>query len=87
MPKLSPLDVLFLALMAAAGIGLAFAVSRNPGLEQSAIPPIIWPIGAALLFDIVTGAMRGGAPPLAMPIRATGVIAAMALYVLLAGRL
>ncbi len=86
MAKLGALEQAFLGLMLAAGLGTAWLTSGNPSLQDSALPPIIWPIGVALLFDIVTAAMRGGFPPLSMPVRAAGVIAAMALYTVLAGR-
>jgi hypothetical protein len=85
--KLGPLEFAFFALMLAAGVGTAWLVGRDPALNEAGIPPIVWPIGAAFAFDLVTVALRGGGmPPLAMPIRAAGVIAAMALVAILQGR-
>ena len=86
--RLGALDHAFLAVMAAAGIGMAAYVTRNPALNDAGIPPIVWPIGVALAFDLATVAFKGGGmPPLAMPVRAVGVIGAMALYTLLQGRI
>jgi hypothetical protein len=86
--RLGLLDHAFFALMLVAGIGTALFVTRNPAWTDAGIPPIVWPIGVAFAFDLASVAVRrGGMPPLAMPIRAVGVIGAMALYTLLQGRL
>lgn len=88
MPKFGALEYTFVALMLATGFGVAAIAGRNPALESGTFPPIIWPVGAALVFDIVTTLLRGGGmPPLAMPIRAAGVVLAMALYAMLVGRI
>lgn len=88
MPKLGSLELVFIGLMLACGVGLAALVSRNPALAASDFPPIIWPLGAALVFDLVTTVLRGSVlPPLKMPVRAAGVFLAMALYALLVGKL
>ena len=86
--KINRLEFAFFALMLAFGIGLAAYVTRNPSLNDAGIPPIVWPIGVAFAFDLVTVAMKGGGmPPLAMPIRAIGVIGAMVLFIVLGGRI
>ncbi len=86
--RIGRLDYAFFALMLAFGVGLAAYVTRNPSLNDAGIPPIVWPIGVAFAFDLVTVAVRGGGmPPLAMPVRAIGVIGAMVLFIVLGGRL
>lgn len=86
--RLGVLEYVFLALMLATGIGIAAYITRNPALNDAAIPPIVWPVGVALAFDLATVAIKGGGrPPLAMPVRAVGVIGAMALYTMLLGRI
>ena len=86
--KLGPVDYAFFALMLVTGLGVAASVTRNPAMAEAAIPPIIWPIGVSFVFDLATLAFKGGGhPPLAMPIRAVGVIGAMALYALFQGRI
>jgi hypothetical protein len=85
--RFGPLDYAFCAVMLAVGSGVAAYVTRYPAMNDAGIPPIVWPIGAAFAFDLVTVAIRGGGmPPLAMPIRAIGVIGAMVLVILLQGR-
>jgi hypothetical protein len=84
--KLGRIDYAFFALMLATGVGVAAYVARNPALADASSPPIIWPIAVSFAFDLATLAMQGGGrPPLAMPIRAVGVIGAMLLYTLLVG--
>ena len=86
--KLGLLEYAFFALMFVFGVGLAAYVTRNPSLNDAGIPPIVWPIGVAFAFDLVTVALKGGGmPPLAMPVRAIGVIGAMVLFIVLAGRI
>jgi hypothetical protein len=86
--RLGALEYAFFAIMAAVGFGSAWWVTRHPAWGEAALPPITWPIAAALLFDIVTAGLRGGGlPPLAMPVRAVGVFAAMALVAMLQGRI
>lgn len=86
--RLGLLEYAFFALMLAVGTGIAAHVTRHPALNDAGIPPIVWPIGAAFAFDLVTVAVRGGGmPPLAMPVRAVGVIGAMVLVALLQGRI
>jgi hypothetical protein len=84
--KLGRIDYAFFALMLATGVGVAAYVARNPALADAGLPPIVWPIAVAFAFDLVTLALQGGGrPPLAMPIRAVGVIGAMLLYTVLVG--
>jgi hypothetical protein len=86
--KLGPIDYAFFGLMFVTGLGVAAHVTRNPAMADAGIPPIVWPIGVSFAFDLATLALKGGGrPPLAMPIRAVGVIGAMALYALLQGRI
>lgn len=86
--RLGLLDYAFFALMFVLGTGIAVYVTRNPSLNEAGIPPIVWPIGVAFVFDLVTVAIRGGGmPPMTMPIRAIGVIGAMVLVALLQGRI
>jgi hypothetical protein len=85
--RIGRLEAGFLAIMGAAGLATAAYVTRNPQVQEAALPPIIWPIAASLIFDIATTLMRGGGmPPLAMPVRAAGVILAMVIYIALLGR-
>jgi L-asparaginase II len=87
MPRIGRLEAGFLAIMVAAGLATAAYVTRNPAVQEAFLPPILWPLGAALAFDIITTLLRGGGmPPLAMPVRAAGVVLAMALYIALLGR-
>jgi hypothetical protein len=84
--KLGRIDYVFFALMLATGFGVAAYVGRNPSLAEASIPPIVWPIAVSFAFDLVTLARQGGGrPPLAMPIRAVGVIGAMLLYTVMVG--
>jgi hypothetical protein len=86
--RLGTLEYAFFAVMLAVGCGIAAYVTRNPAINDAGIPPIVWPIGAAFAFDLVTVAIRGGGmPPLAMPLRAIGVIASMVLVAVLQGRI
>ena len=86
--RIDRLEYAFFGLMLAFGIGLAAYVTRNPSLNDAGIPPIVWPIGVAFAFDLATVALKGGGmPPLAMPIRAIGVIGAMVLFIVLNGRI
>ena len=86
--RLAAFEYTFLVVMAAIGVVIAAYVTRNPTMNDATIPPIVWPIGVAFVFDLVTVALRGGGmPPLAMPIRAVGVIGAMVLVALLQGRI
>ncbi len=86
--RIGKLEYAFFALMLAFGFGLAATVTRNPSLNDAGIPPIVWPIGVAFAFDLATVALKGGGmPPLAMPVRAIGVIAAMVLFIVLGGRI
>jgi hypothetical protein len=84
---LGRLELGFLAIMVAAGLATAAYATRNPAAQEAALPAILWPLGASLIFDIVTTLARGGGmPPLTMPVRAAGVVLAMILYTLLLGR-
>lgn len=86
--RLGPLEYAFLALMLLTGISMAAFVGRNPSWNQAGIPPIVWPIAVSFAFDLASVAVKGGGmPPLAMPLRAVGVVAAMALVALLTGRI
>jgi hypothetical protein len=86
--RIGQLEGAFLALMTVAGLASAFLAGRYPEAANGALPSILWPVGVSLLFDIVTVAMRGGGlPPLAMPVRAAGVVLAMALVAMLQGRI
>jgi hypothetical protein len=86
--KLGLLEWVFFTAMLLAGVGTAWLVSRDPSLNDAALPPIVWPIGAAFAFDLASVALKGGGmPPLAMPLRAIGVVGAMVLVALLQGRI
>jgi hypothetical protein len=85
---LGPLEYAFVALMLIAGLGIVAFVGRNPSWNDAGIPPIVWPIALSFAFDLGSVALKGGGmPPLAMPLRAVGVVAAMALVALLSGRI
>ncbi len=88
MSQLRTLDYAFLAVMGATGLAVAAFVTRNPAWNEAGIPPIVWPIAVSFVFDLASVALKGGGtPPLAMPVRAVGVIASMALVALLQGRI
>ncbi|WP_293867858.1 hypothetical protein [uncultured Alsobacter sp.] len=76
------LTIVFVAALALSGAVVAFIVSRNPSLEQSAFPPFFWPLGLALLFDIASRPLihQGKLPELPMQARFIGVIAGAIVY-------
>jgi hypothetical protein len=87
MGPLGRMEILFLAVMIAAGLGTAMLVTRNPALDAGFLPPLVWPLGVSLAFDLATVALRGGGPPpLPMPVRIAGTVLAMVLVVVLQGR-
>lgn len=77
---------LYAVVMLAAAIAVGLVVASRPDLSAAILPPIIWPLGASLLFDVIVMqlAARGRAEPLTMPVRLVGVLGA-AMIVLLIG--
>jgi len=70
--------LLYIVAMLVSGVVIGLIASGNPALREAAVPPVTWPLGLSLLFDLVIGqaVVRGKAEPLTMNDRAIGVIGA-----------
>ena len=76
------LHLIFVALMVVSGV-VVFAITRHlPGLRDFPVPPVIWPLGVSLVFDIFTmpRVAEGRLPPLDMQVRVLGVLAGALTY-------
>jgi hypothetical protein len=75
----------YLGLMIVAGLLLGGLQAAMPDAAIWQLPPLLWLLGASLLFDVAVNQMaaRGDAEPLALPWRVAGFLAAAALSILL----
>jgi hypothetical protein len=76
-------DAVFGIWMLLVGAFIGLVVANDPSLAKAALPPIVWPLGAALLFDlgVMHLAAAGRVPPLTMMARVAGFVAAGLVYV------
>lgn len=72
----------YVALMGAAGIGLALLFKASPSLGE-VVPGLLWLLGASLVFDLVNNqrVSAGQSQPLEMPWRVGGFIAGALLHI------
>ena len=83
MRGLTRTDAVFGIWMLLVGAFIGLVVANDPSLAKAALPPIVWPLGAALLFDlgVMHLAAAGRVPPLTMMARVAGFVAAGLVYV------
>jgi hypothetical protein len=76
------LHLIFIGLMVVSGVVVFFITRQWPALRDFPVPPIIWPLGVSLIFDIVTmpRVAQGRLPPLDMQVRVLGVLAGALTY-------
>lgn len=76
------LHMIFVGLMIVSGVAAFFVTRQWPGLRDFPVPPIIWPLGVSLVFDIATmpRVAEGRLPPLDMQVRVLGVLAGALTY-------
>jgi len=79
---MTPLAPVFIGALGVFGLGVGLLVSRMPELENFFLPPIMWSLGAALAFDLVTrpAVAAGRLPDLTMTERAIGVVVGGVVY-------
>ena len=75
-------DAVFGVWMLLVGVFIGLVVANDPGLANAALPPIVWPLAAALLFDlgVMHLAAAGRVPPLSMGARVAGFVGAGLVY-------
>ena len=75
-------DAVFGVWMLLVGTFIGLVVANDPSLARSSIPPIVWPLAAALLFDlgVMPLAAAGRVPPLSMSARVAGFLGAGLVY-------
>ncbi len=79
---MTPLAPVLIGALGIFGLGVGLLVGRMPELDGFMFPPVMWPLGAALVFDLVTRPMiaAGRLPDLTMTERAIGVVAGGVAY-------
>jgi hypothetical protein len=82
MRRLTRTEAIFGLWMLLVGAFIGLVVANDPSLARAPVPPIVWPLAAALLFDL--GVMHlsaaGRVPPLSMGARVAGFVAAGLVY-------
>lgn len=76
MPKLSPLQVAFLAANAVLGLVIGLAHARVPGMQSLAIPLFGWLVAGVLVLDLLFGWLAGAHPTtvVTMPVRIVALV-------------
>ena len=87
--KLSRTGLLYVAVMAAAGLVIGIVLLNRPGLRESVVPPVAWPIGVSLVLDLalLPAVASGRMPPVSANERVVAFLGAglIILAFLLAG--
>ena len=83
MRRLTRTDAIFGIWMLLVGAFIGLVVANDPSLARAPVPPIVWPLAAALLFDlgVMHLAAAGRVPALTMAARVAGFLAAGLVYV------
>ena len=79
---MTPLAPVLIGALGIFGLGVGLLVGRMPELETYFFPPIMWPLGAALAFDLMIrpAVAAGRLPDLTMTERAIGVVGGGVVY-------
>lgn len=77
-------SALFIVWMGLGGLGLALAGVEAPAMRAGPVPPMMWLLPIAFLFDATVMLVGGrlGLRPLSMGVRLGGVVVGAAVYML-----
>ena len=76
--RISRSGLIYLAAMLATGLVIGVVLLQRPALRESAIPPVAWPIGVALVLDLALAflAANGRLTPVTANERMVGFLGA-----------